>query len=645
MAYESYNPDNPMQLGSVDASKTGIYPSQKVFNTYLTTMYGWANNAYFYNIIPPQWRQYYWHNIRAWIEWSNGYSRVIHGTAGVIPTRFGYQMISTLKDAILTGGHHFDGAENSEDDSTALDFISNDWALERFDFNDFLNRLFVNTLSGGTSLVVANDDTKDIWFESLRIDRYLVNIDARGRILESKIFTDVLEQQVNGVNSASQNVKNWYLIEQRFYKNNKPYVQYCLMPQEGLVNSKFFGSPQEMRGHDWRYIPKEVQDAFKAAYGNQKINKPIELKKFDGELGCWLIKNTSSSQMIPDLRFGESQLVSAIPFLMTFDKAYTDMINDAYIGKGKVILPKSSNPNDVMADGLDHSIVTRVPFSGVDVKPEVIQFDLRVDEHIANQEHLIKRIADSIGLSISTVSSSLTSQASHTSKTAKEVSSELTRTANTVESKRALALPVLNKMLSFVLKYYSKAGKVFLRFSQAGLTNVDNLTIQTIRKWRDNLISLEQAIKDLHPDWNQNEIDSEIELIRENMKEQMLQEQGIMPDGESIIGGLADGKTLEEIAIKHNVDLVQLQREFEIGKQVEMEHTDTEEEAVEITLDHLFERPHYYSKLDTMEKQPVKTKKKENPNKKKDNMFEQTSDEELGRETSAKQDGENVQLK
>jgi hypothetical protein len=233
-------------------------------------------------------------------------------------------------------------------------------------------------LSGGSTLVVANTTNDDVWLEPIRIDRYLINVDARGNVRESKIFTDVLEQQTNNIYSESQQVKNWYLIEQRFYDNNEvPYVQYMIMPEEGLINSRTFPQPQEMKGMDWRYIPDEVKNAFKASYGDVKLNVKVKLPFKN--IGCWLVKNTSGSQTIPDLRFGESQLVSAIPLLLTYDKMYTDMINDQYIAKGKILIPKSMNPNQNQADGLDNTVVIKVPYTNLDIKPEAIQFDSRIE--------------------------------------------------------------------------------------------------------------------------------------------------------------------------------------------------------------------------------------------------------------------------
>jgi hypothetical protein len=74
---------------------------------------------------------------------------------------------------------------------------------------------------------------------------------------------------------------------------------------------------------------------------------------------------------------------------------------------------------------------------------------------------------------------------------------------------------------------------------------------------------------------------------------------------EKLKGGLSDKKTLEDIAKKHDskgyydtVNMVQsLKKQLDMGIEIEMEHTNNENVAIEIALDHLWENPKYYSKL------------------------------------------------
>jgi hypothetical protein len=75
--------------------------------------------------------------------------------------------------------------------------------------------------------------------------------------------------------------------------------------------------------------------------------------------------------------------------------------------------------------------------------------------------------------------------------------------------------------------------------------------------------------------------------------------------GEEIEGGLSDNKTLIQIAKKHDAkgyyhiqDMIKsLRKELNMGVKIEMEHTDSEEIAKEIAMDHLWENPSYYTEL------------------------------------------------
>lgn len=71
---------------------------------------------------------------------------------------------------------------------------------------------------------------------------------------------------------------------------------------------------------------------------------------------------------------------------------------------------------------------------------------------------------------------------------------------------------------------------------------------------------------------------------------------------ERIPGGLASGKSLQDIADHHGVSIYLIKRQLRKGIDVEMEHTNDEKMAREIATDHLWEDPEYYDKLEKVEK-------------------------------------------
>ena len=78
---------------------------------------------------------------------------------------------------------------------------------------------------------------------------------------------------------------------------------------------------------------------------------------------------------------------------------------------------------------------------------------------------------------------------------------------------------------------------------------------------------------------------------------------------ENFKGGVSDGKTLEDIAKKHDkkgyyhIDnmISSLKKQLVKGIKVEMEHTKDKSKAREIAMDHLWEHPNYYDKLEKIE--------------------------------------------
>ncbi len=76
---------------------------------------------------------------------------------------------------------------------------------------------------------------------------------------------------------------------------------------------------------------------------------------------------------------------------------------------------------------------------------------------------------------------------------------------------------------------------------------------------------------------------------------------------DAIPGGMAKGMTLNDIAEKHNISVDTIVKDLKKGMKVEMEHTTDASVAKEIAMDHLFEDPKYYDKLDKMENETILT--------------------------------------
>jgi hypothetical protein len=71
---------------------------------------------------------------------------------------------------------------------------------------------------------------------------------------------------------------------------------------------------------------------------------------------------------------------------------------------------------------------------------------------------------------------------------------------------------------------------------------------------------------------------------------------------EELEGGIGDNMTLSKLAKKHGVSLWELTSQFDMGVEVEREHTNDLKKAIEIAMDHLTEDPKYYQKLNSIER-------------------------------------------
>lgn len=113
----------------------------------------------------------------------------------------------------------------------------------------------------------------------------------------------------------------------------------------------------------------------------------------------------------------------------------------------------------------------------------------------------------------------------------------------------------------------------------------------------------------------------------ENLREEFI------PGGEaSKYGQITVEEIIQAIAEEHGVSAEQIQQQFDMGVEEEMEHAQEEMIAQEIALDHLVEDPEYYSKLDQANLQeqkncgcgqnPCKTYGKVNEEFKKHDMYD-----------------------
>jgi hypothetical protein len=91
-----------------------------------------------------------------------------------------------------------------------------------------------------------------------------------------------------------------------------------------------------------------------------------------------------------------------------------------------------------------------------------------------------------------------------------------------------------------------------------------------------------------------------VKLNSSTMKDALSLKQQFKEE-EELVGGKGDKMTLMKLAKKHGVSPLNITTQFDMGVEVEREHTNDLKKAIEIALDHLTEDPKYYSKLSKIE--------------------------------------------
>lgn len=92
-----------------------------------------------------------------------------------------------------------------------------------------------------------------------------------------------------------------------------------------------------------------------------------------------------------------------------------------------------------------------------------------------------------------------------------------------------------------------------------------------------------------------------VKLNSSTMKDAMALKQQFKEQDE-LEGGVGDEMTLKKLSKKHGVSLWEIVSQFDMGVEVEREHTNDLKKAMEIAIDHLTEDPKYYQKLNSIEK-------------------------------------------
>lgn len=481
----------------------------------------WTNNNEFYKLIPAPYYSFYNNWVRTWLYWYDGFVPWVHGTQyGLLSTSIGTTIVNRAADSVFGGNLMFANArtptitveKKGKRIGKALDFISNDWALDT-DFRSKVKRAVRDAFAGGFSLLKINCDGGELWVDNLRADRFYIEKTGRGQLRKVVSLLSVYDSM-----SQSGNERHYGLVEERrfekigMFEEEVPVVEYKIYETSTQIQN-ISTSDNFVPFED---LPKKVREAFKADFGTCKLNKPIAMNGFK-TLGCYLLKGSDDISNVPQIGLGESLLANIMTYLYEYDFYNTCFNTDMYLARGRVLVPKALQSPQAKTGaqntGLDDFIYTKVETMNTDQqKPEAIQFELRASEWKEARNMLLESIATSIGISVSTLASYLSDGSN---RTAREVSAEESATTLFVENARRRFEKPLNDLISDVLRFYGYVDDVEIRWTRAGMTNTTVLVDTLSRAVQSGLISEKKAHHAFNYDDDEEQNEEDYKLVEE----------------------------------------------------------------------------------------------------------------------------------
>ena len=352
-----------------------------------------------------------------------------------------------------------------EGDDEATKILSDKWAPS-VNFDRFYEGMIDNLMAGTTIIKLNKDAIGRCVPVSERVDRFYSTVDDCGNVIRVVLFNSLLYQMDFG--RAIRN--SFWLVEERYYKKNKPVVRYKVQAKSGVAGQEILptiygdGIPE-------KDLPEEVQTLVKEK--GIKLNKEVPLPFRDG-LGVWQATLTANNSCVPGLAMGDPLLYGVLDLLWSVDVVYSGSLTDVILGKGKILVPKrflntitqdfanmglktqvqgnSSLSDRIMArtdlqNDEDDTFVYVATERDKDFPPTNVQFDIRSEAYRGMLEMYLRQIVSHCGFAPTSVFPFLADQSN---KTATEVTAEENLTRGTVQSVHQIIAPILNRLLTEV---------------------------------------------------------------------------------------------------------------------------------------------------------------------------------------------------
>ena len=520
-----------------------VIPAVQGLAQAINQTYTYANNSLFGAIIPNFYRDYYYRNIKVACGWLDGYVYTLHTQSGIISTRIGSKLVVGLTKQVVGEQLIFKKA-SKEDDYKALRFIS-DLAKAQ----DFLKAIYAGVgyaLAIGTSLLKINKKMNgDLWLEAVRFDNCFYLSSFTNEITEATFF-------IRGYSDTREGKTNqqFILCEHRYYETEevgkiqetengfevtKPkgkktaMVEYKVYQARGTTFNNLMQAGVDCKSLTWQELPTDIRKMIKKDFAVLEIGKPQKLGLVD--LGVVALRNGEMDLSIPTgTNFGEGMLIGIQDDLITYELASSYLIRDMYLAKGTVYTPKDLNITDFnpalqnpgVLNGIGDSKIELVKGVSPDQQKIIVeQFQIRAQEWQTVKENALRNIGVKWGMSPKILASFL----AVSSTTATQVDSEDDMSIAFISHTRAYFRNDLNKIIETILNYYGYSANVEIDFGTPSLVNKDRILDRTIKELESGLIDIDEAIRTLNPDMDEEALQAKIDRAKKAREEMMLAQQ------------------------------------------------------------------------------------------------------------------------
>ena len=533
--------------------------------------YSYANATLFCAEIAGYYRDYALRYIKPCTEWLDGYVPSLHqnGISGIISTRIGSKLISGLTKQLA--GERLVLRLTSKNDAEGMKDLkfASDWVTKNKIHKAVKNAIGFS-VGIGTSLLKMNKRmSQEIWWEAVRFDNCFYLADFTGEVKDAKFLIRNYTDTRKG-----QNVQ-YYLVEHRYWLEYKPKIKllsttgtYEVVHKKGdkvavveynvhKAQSQSLNNLMSVRtgrsSVKWDELPSEIRSAIKNDYGMLRLDEPQELGF--ANLGVEALLNGEGDISVPTgTNFGESMIIGIIDDLITYEIASSYLIRDMYNGKGTVFIPKSMSIGDLTgvlppspnADtpngaatpfqpagaqgpltGLDGGMYEKIPGVNPDQQGAIVQqFELRGQEWQLIKENCLKNIAVKWGMSPKILSSFLAQGTAQ--MTATQVDSEDDISIAFINLHRSYFKEPINRLMETTMNFYGKQSNVNIDFASPSLLNKDRLLERVSKELEVGLIDIEEAIRVMNPDLEEEKLQEKIDIAKAQQQELMMQQMAEM---------------------------------------------------------------------------------------------------------------------